>query len=155
MPFEVQVPFEKRFVCAKPLEAVFDYLANVRIHVAECFPGLEKIEQTDGDCYRWTFQKFGHSGYEFQLQLTNRFELARPNAIRAIPQPASGTCRFDGGWTLESQGDDSTEVFFQVRFALELPLPRLMRAVAAPVVQREITKLFDRYTLRVAKALES
>ena len=150
MAVRITVPYEKLFLSPLSLEATYQYFSNFEKSIPGNFPGLEVFEPQGNETYRWVFEKVGHSGYELQIQLITRFEKHPHSRINAVSVAAPGASGFKGGWAFQSQGE-KTQVTFQAQFEIELPIPSLLKSMAAPLAQRELTKLFDRYIARVEK----
>lgn len=150
MAVRVEVPYRRSFVLNKNPQEVFDYLWDVRRSVPENFPGLEHFDEVQKNTYRWSFEKIGYSGYEFGIRLVTAFSSTDSNKIEVRPVAESGASDFTGSWSLSPSGG-GTEIVFDAKFVVELPIPFFVKAVAVPLAQSEIKKLFDRYVDRVAK----
>lgn len=151
MAIVVDVPYRRTFEVNTSPDKALAYLKDVGTSVPECFPGLEHFEETAPDTYRWLFEKVGYSSYEFQIRLVTTFS-AGPNKLEAHPVAEAGASQFRGTWTFVPSGT-GTSITFEVQFKVELPMPFFVKAVAGPIAQTELKKLFDRYVDRVAKNL--
>ncbi len=150
MAVRVEVPYEKAILCKHPLKETFDYFANVEKSVPANFPGVEAFESLGKDTYRWVFESVGYKGYELQIKLVTRFTKTPDESIEVTPVSEPGTSLFTGSWRFTPEGAN-TRMTFKAKFEIELPVPGFLKAVAAPLAQSELTKLFDRYIARVEK----
>jgi carbon monoxide dehydrogenase subunit G len=152
MAIHVVVPYQKTFPSSQNLEKTFAYFADVEKAVPGNFPGVESFESVGPETFRWIFEKLGYSGYEVQIQLITRFAKTAPHRVEAIAVPQAGLCLFNGSWSFEAKGT-GTQVQFQAKFEIDLPIPGFLKGMATPLATKELTKLFDRYTERVEKNL--
>ena len=152
MPIKVDVRYSKIIDCGMSATETFAYLSDLERAVPTNFPGIERFEPLDNRGYRWTFEKIAHSGYEMQIKLVTRFAIKTPNRIEMESLPEPGASTISGFWQVDSHNNKS-KVQFDVDLMMELPLPFFVKGMAAPIVQKELTKLFDRYLSNVAKAL--
>lgn len=153
MPIKIDVRYSKIQECGNiHANVAYDYLSDFERSVPACFPGIEKFESLGNGGYRWVFEKIAHSGYEMQIKLVTRLTLKKPHRIEMEPLPEPGSSTIKGFWEVDSH-HDKARVKFDADLVMELPLPFFVKAMAAPIVQKELTKLFDRYLSNVAKAL--
>ncbi len=150
MAVVVKVPYEKSFLSAHPPEKAFDYFADLEKSIPGNFPGVEAFEPKGPDTFKWVFEKVGYSGYELQIKLTTKFNKTRPTRIDVTPVAEPGGASFTGGWTFAPEGS-GTRIGFKAQFEIELPVPGFLKGMAAPLAQKELVKLFDRYIARVEK----
>lgn len=148
MAIQVTVPYNKTFSSPKSLEDTFAYLANFEQSVPDNFPGLEKFEKDGSGRYNWQFHKIGHAGYEFTVKFLTECAAKAPKLVEIKSIKTPGYADFNGKWELAS-GFDGAQVNFTASFGLELPVPGFMKAVAAPLAEKEFLKFFDRYIHRV------
>ncbi len=155
MALKIEIPYSTSILSPKDLKATYAYFANFENSVGTNFPGLEVFKSQGGDKYDWQFQKVEQSGYGIQIKFATQFQKEAEKAIRVEPI-ASGeaTASLKGSWEFESAGD-KTKVNFKATFTLELPLPFFLKSVAGPFAQKEISKLFERYTSNVSKAISA
>lgn len=153
MAVQIEVEFSKTFASPRSASSTYDYFANLENAVRNNFVGLASFQKVSGDTYRWEFESVKHSGYEFQVCFTTRFENSADH-IKIHPVSAKGESQMRGAWTVKTAGDKS-QVHFHVNLTLELPLPFFAKGIAQPIVQKEIAKLFDRYVHNVENALST
>ena len=149
MPVTVEFNYSKCISSAKTLEETFNYLANWHCAIPNNFPGLESFDKVDAAVYRWQFQKLQYASQAIQLQFVTRFEVHKPDRVEM--RSVQGN-RVNGKWRVVGRGQRS-EVQFEIHLTIELALPFLFKAMAAPIAQKELTKLFDHYLTNVEKTL--
>lgn len=150
MALRVEVPYHRVFTSKHSPQEAYDYFSDLEKSVPENFPGVEGFETVSEDTFRWVFEKVGYSGYEVQIKLITRFIKTAPTRIEVTPIAEPGACLFSGSWDFKPQGA-GTQIDFNVKFVMDLPIPSFLRAMAVPLAQKEMTKLFDRYIDRVQK----
>jgi len=153
MAVKVEVNYCNSVLCDLSVPETFAYLADAEKSVPPNFPGLENFTKSGTDLYHWEFEKVGQGGYDIQIHLATRIIPKAPDQIQ-LSSIAGGKSNgmLQGHWRLGTKGE-KTEATFDIKLDLELPLPFFLKAVAAPVAQKELTKLFDRYLTNVGKAL--
>lgn len=152
MALKIDVPYRKSFESAKNREETFKFLADVEKAIPPNFPGLESFTRQDGSTFHWKFQKVEYSSYKFQIQVLTRIETVGSETIRMVSVPKEGFSSLKGEWHVEEKGKGSL-VTFAIDLQTELPVPFFLKAMAAPITQKEIGKIFDRYLANVGKAL--
>lgn len=152
MAVQIEIPYEHSFSSAKSPAETFAYLSDLDKSVAKTFPGLESFTSCGPQQHEWAFEKVGYSGYEFQIRLKTRAEIQAPSHITFHPVGGKGLASLHGGWQLSPEGK-GTRVGFKATLSLELPVPGFLKAMARPLAEKEISKLFDRYIQRVEKTL--
>ena len=145
-----EVPYKKVFQSKHGISEVYAYFADVEKSVPGNFPGVEGFESTGPDTFRWVFEKVGYSGYELQIKLVTNFTKTPESRIDVTPIAEPGACLFTGGWEFAPSGS-GTQITFNVKFEIELPVPGFLKGMAVPLAQKEMVKLFDRYIARVEK----
>lgn len=150
MAATVEIRFEKQFTSQKSPADTLAYLSDLKTAIPQNFPGLESFEERAPGVYHWAFEKIRHSGYEFQVRLTTAKHVGeRTLDLSSVPDPKSSP--IEASWRVSE--DQPTRVHFKANLKVDLPIPSLLRAVAAPLAQRELSKFFDRYTENVQKTL--
>ncbi len=150
MAVKVEVPFHKVFTSKHSPAETYAYFADVEKSVPGNFPGVEGFDSVGPDTFRWIFETVGYSGYELQIKLVTRFKKTPETRIDVTPVAEPGACLFTGSWAFAPEGS-GTRVTFDVKFEIELPVPGFLKGMAAPLAQKELTKLFERYIGRVEK----
>jgi carbon monoxide dehydrogenase subunit G len=152
MAVKIDVPYRQSIASAKSPEETFRYLADFERAIPGNFPGLETFTKQGEATYHWSFEKVKYNNYEFHIQVVTRFEMGPGHTIKLVSVPKPGHSSLTGSWNVEPQGSGS-RITFTVDLQTELPIPFLLKAVAAPITQKELGKVFDRYLANVGKAL--
>lgn len=154
MAVKIDVSYSQKVIATCDLKTAFDYCADPEKSVPPNFPGLEAFERVEAEVYRWVFKKLSYSGMDLQIKLVTKYHASEPAKITLSPVQSPGTTpgRFTGEWNFKEEKDE-THLTFAVKLETELPIPFFLKSVAAPIAQKEIAKLFDRYLANVAKAL--
>jgi len=153
----VDIPFSKKFHVPAPRERVFAYFADLPSAIPGTFPGIAKFEKTSADVYLWEFEPVAHGAHVLAVRFATRYSLVPPVSITLVPAPIPNgkeTARLTGSWRFEEAGGE-TAVAFESLLQIDLPVPALMRALVAPLAQRELGRLFARYTDKAATAARS
>jgi hypothetical protein len=154
MAAKVEVPYKHRWECPRDIDTTFRYFADFNTAVPQNFPGIDKFEEIRPGVFLWTFQQIGYGGYELNIKLATKFDLEAPGEIRITPVAEPNASRLQGSWRFTAQGP-KTIIDFNFTLEIELPIPSFLKKMADPVVNKEITKLFERYVADVAKHLSA
>lgn len=154
MPITVDIQYRRSEKSGRDAKSTLDYLKNIETAIPDNFPGLEALEQVQPEVYRWKFEKISYGGHDLTLSFVTRFRIEEVNRITmdSLADPSSSKVR--GHWTVSSANGQVT-ITFELHLEIQLPLPFFLKSVATPIAQKEITKLFDRYLINVAKTLSS
>lgn len=150
MAVKVEVSYSKTLSGNKPLADSLQYFSKLDVSIPENFLGLETFRPVKDNVYDWAFEKFSYGGYDFQIQFQTQFKFAGNN-VEIIPYNAKGT-ELHGRWEF-SESNGGTTLKFSARFVTELGIPFFLKSMATSLVQKELTRLFDRYSDNVAKVL--
>ncbi len=151
MAIQVEIPFKKSITLSLPLEKVKTFLSDYGNTIPKTFPDLEAFQEVRKEVYEWRFQKIQYGSKTIQVSFTTRFAW-KGDTLEMIPEPDSGVYSLTASWTLSESGNH-TEATFTAKLKGELPVPALFKAVAVPVVEREIGNTFGQYLTNVEKAL--
>jgi len=152
MAAKVKVEFSKQWMSSKDAAATFAYLSDLKTAIPTHFQGLASFSETKPGIFRWEFETLRHSGYEFQIKLLTEKALSEPFKLQLLNVPQVGNAGINASWQVVPEGQGS-QVRFQVTLEVELPIPSILKGVAAPLVQRELSKFFDKYASHVEKTL--
>ncbi len=152
MAVKVDVHYSGTAQSLRDPKTTFAYCADLETALTRHFPGLERFAKVADQTYHWIFETIKYGGYEFQIKVATRFQLHPDRSITMVSVPEPGFSTLKGEWTFTPQGN-GTQISFTVVMQTELPLPSLVRAMAAPIAQKELSKVFERYLADVGKAL--
>ena len=151
MAVRIEVTYSKQLSGPKKFDEALKYFLNVEQSIPSNFPGLQSFKPLGSDVYEWAFEKISYSGYDFQIQFQTKFIFSK-TAADIVPHNSKGT-ELSGRWEFSEGTGGGTNLNFKAAFATELSIPSLFKSMATGLLQKEITKLFDRYSDNVAKVL--
>lgn len=156
MAITVAVSLSKSFEVACDAKKAFDFLVDVPGTTA-IYPKLDKLVNIEGQTYRWEMAKIGAAGLSFQTIYTVKY--TNDGASKINWEPAAGAKddngKISGGWVIKSAGDKKCTITFSTDAALDLPVPRLMKAVVEPVVKSEFDSQVSEFIGNIKKKLEA
>lgn len=144
MAFEVVLEVtEQRSVACAP-EQVFALLEDVPRSISH-FPDLEELAR-EQDGYRWTMKRAGvHPKVAIQTIYACRYVAdAATLTVTWTPIAGVGNAVVQGAWTIAAAGSGAT-LTLRNELRLRLELPRLVRAVAQPLAQKENARVIQGY----------
>jgi carbon monoxide dehydrogenase subunit G len=151
MAVQIEVPFTKSVsVSRKPAE-VLAFLKQPSTNIPTHFPGIDSLEKVGPELYDWHFRKLEYGGHSLTPKLLTKFE-DKTDGIDILAQKKAGYSELAGYWRVLPEGAGS-KIEFNIKLTMELPIPFFMKGMATPVVQRELSKLFQRYLENVGKTL--
>ncbi len=151
MAVVVEVPFSQSVKVAKKPADVLAFLKDPKTNIPAHFPGIDELVETHANTYDWNFHKIEYGGYSLTPRLLTKFE-EKPDTISIVPQKKAGYSELAGHWRVLPEGAGS-KIEFSIKLTMELPIPFFMKGMATPVVQKELSKLFQRYLENVGKTL--
>lgn len=151
MAFNVEIQCQSSFVSPCDLDKTMERLSNYEMSIGNNFQDLEAFSKEGDGIYLWTFPKLNYGGNQLQIQFRTQFQKHLPDIIKMIPVPSKTKANLSGQWKLTSL-KEGTRVDFEATLVGELPLPSLMKSLVAPLAQKEVKKIFDRYIENVAKS---
>lgn len=155
MAFIVDFEIERVFEAPCGFDPVFDVLADVPASIAH-FPKVAALEDEGDGVYRLEMQKIGFDKYSIQTIYTSKYVNDRDKGTVKWT-PAKGdtdNAVVRGKWAIKPLDDSRTRVTFSTKGDLEIPLPKLLKMVLAPIVRAEFTGLIDQYIANLNKTFE-
>jgi hypothetical protein len=99
-------------------------------------------------------QEIGMSGFSHQVVYACRYESDEARGtIEWAPVEREGNSEVSGSWQMAPEGD-GTRLTFEARGELSIPVPWLLRSVAAPFVEKEFNQQIDTYLRNVTRVLD-
>lgn len=155
MAITVAVSLNKSFDVACDAKKAFDFLVDVPA-TTSIYPKLDKLVHIEGQTYRWEMAKIGAAGLTFQTMYSVKYTNDGSGKINW--EPVAGgkneNAQISGGWVIKSAGDKKCSIAFTTEAALDLPVPRLMKAVVEPVVKAEFEGQVNEFIGNIKKKLE-
>lgn len=148
----VTVEFKQGFRVPASPAAVFDLLADVPRSVGH-FPELKQLVPLGEGAYRWEMKPLGAAGISHQVIYASRYVAdAASRSVIWTPVKKVGNGQIEGRWLYKADRA-GTAIDFATVGELEVPVPLLLRAVAAPFVQGEFRRQVQRYLDNIRAAL--
>lgn len=123
---------------------VFKVLSDVPTS-ASFYPGVDQVVDEGNAIYRWEMAPIGISHIQLQTVYASKyFSDAKTLSIEWVPIKDEGNAQVAGSWSI-TKNKKSTTLLLQVRAAVDVPLPALMKPVIEPLVELEFERLTERY----------
>ena len=135
-----------------PLDKVFEFVSDV-MKSSECQPGVEKVEEIGERVYRWTQKEKEYGPIKFQVLYALRYETNEKDRI-SWKSTGEGNTEVEGNVTLRAVDDGTTEVTINNALTTDAPVPRLMKAMAKPIANKELESTVNKYLGNLKKAIE-
>lgn len=153
MAFALEINYQKQIRTQKNRDATFAFLTDFDESIGKTFPGLKTFRQVAPLTYRWVFEKITYAAYEIEINLHTKFLIEPLTRVYVISTAEKGMSFLEAEWLFPSNDFEQGEISFRATLKGEMPFPSLLRSVVAPLIQKELTKLFDQYVLHVEEAL--
>ena len=130
-------------VKAKATE-VFEVLSDVPTSASH-FPKVDKLTDLGGGAYRWEMEKIGIASINLQTIYASKYTSNKAKGtVTWTPVKGEGNALVSGSWKI-TDNKKSTHIELEIQGELTLPLPGLMKMVAAPVAEAEFEKMVEQY----------
>lgn len=140
IPIELGFEFEVK----ASAKEVFSVLSDVPVSASH-YPHVEQLVDLGGGAYRWEMENIGVGALNLQTVYASKYVSNKAKGtVVWTPVKGEGNARVSGSWTITAN-KKSTHIVLQVEAELSLPLPALMKMVAAPLVEVEFERMTERY----------
>lgn len=155
MAFTVDFEIERTFEAPCGFDAVFNVLADVPESISH-FPKVESLEDKGDGVYRLATQKIGFDKYHLQTVYTSKYVNDRDKgSVKWTPAKGeTDNAAVRGSWAIKPIDETKTRIAFKTKGELEIPLPKLLKMVLAPVVKAEFTGMIEEYIANLNKTFE-
>jgi uncharacterized membrane protein len=143
---------QKTFRINAPLANVYEFFITPA-KMAPAFSDLERHEVIDEKTVRWVYKKKKEKGITFQPDCTTRYSGNGTDQVQWAPG-GSGNLRSSGMARLKSLGDAVSEVEYEERSEVDLPIPSLLAKIFRPIVAKELQNTIFSYLDRAKSILE-
>lgn len=152
MTIKVEVELGYAFEVHGQASEVFDVLSNVP-ESASYYPQVQKLSDLGDNTYRWDMLPIGIGALQMQTVYASKYVSDRDQGtVQWTPVDGVGNARVSGSWKITPH-QHSTQVVLMVQGAMTLPLPTLMKMVAAPMVEAEFERLTEQYIHNLTQRL--
>ena len=150
MAVSVHIDLGYEFQVKAPFDEVFRVLSDVP-ESASHFPKVDRITDLGDGVYRWEMHKIGTAQVNIQTVYASKYVSDKAKGtVTWSPVPGIGNAQVSGSWKIvRGQG---TKCALNVVGTMELPLPGLMKAIVAPIVEGEFERLADQYVANLIRA---
>jgi carbon monoxide dehydrogenase subunit G len=138
-------------VKAKPKDA-FALLSDVP-RSASHYPKVAQLVDLGKGAFRWEMEPVGSGPVHVQTVYASKYISNKTKGtIVWTPVEDEGNALVGGSWTITDH-KSFTRLVLEVNAEVHLPLPALMKAVAAPIVESEFEHMTEQYIDNITEAL--
>jgi carbon monoxide dehydrogenase subunit G len=136
--------YRDEFRFAEPPHRVWPVLADVSRHAA-MLDGVESAV-ANGDRWRWILRPGGVLGLAARSATTVRYELTPRKRLRfvASAEQPGDNARGEGQFHLQSDAN-GTRLGLELRFEVEIVLPRLLAPVGSRILDEQIRRMANAF----------
>lgn len=146
----VTIDLGYEFAVKADYNTVFDTLSDVPAS-ASYFPQVDQLVDLGKNTYRWEMAKIGIAKINLQTIYASKYVANKAKGtVVWTPVEGEGNALVSGNWKITDK-KNATHLVLHIQGELTLPLPGLMKAVVAPVVEGEFEKLVERYIDNLTK----
>jgi carbon monoxide dehydrogenase subunit G len=150
MAITVSIDLGYEFAVKADYNTVFDTLSDVPTS-ASYFPKVEQLVDLGKNTYRWEMAKIGVAKANLQTIYASKYVANKAKGtVVWTPVEGEGNAMVSGNWKITDK-KNATHLVLHIQGELTLPLPGLMKAVVAPVVEGEFEKLVEQYIDNLTK----
>lgn len=144
MSIKIEVDIKRSKAIHTAADEAFTRIRTVE-EMASCFPALDQLDKVDEQTYGWVLHKIGNDAYKHRVEYTSRWQW-HPEDRKITWEPIKGKGNTQiSGFCHVLERDQGSEVIFTVQAVLHLPLPRLAKAIAKPIVKKKFEGVIDTY----------
>jgi hypothetical protein len=117
------------------------------------FPALRRLVELGPDTYRWELEPLGTAVYKVPITFATRFSVdLAARRVTWQPVPEVGNARLAGALAFAAAAA-GTRFSLRVEGRIILPLPFVLKPVAAPVVASEFERLVEGFAANILRAV--
>lgn len=140
----VDIDIAYEFNVKAPAKDVFAVLSDVPTSASH-YPQVHRLVDLGQGTYRWEMEKIGVGQFTLQTVYTSQYTSSKAKGTVAWkPVPDGGNARVSGNWKISSH-KTSTHVVLEVTASVDLPIPPVMKLMAAPLLEAEFERLTEIY----------
>lgn len=150
MAVTVEINLGYEFDVKAKASEVFEVLSDVPTSASH-FPKVDKLTDLGGGTYRWEMEKIGIASINLQTIYASKYTSNKAKGTVTWTQvKGEGNALVSGSWKI-TDNKKSTHIELEIQGELTLPLPGLMKMVAAPVAESEFEKMVEQYIDNLTK----
>ncbi|CAM8647013.1 SRPBCC_2 domain containing protein [Comamonadaceae bacterium] len=144
MAITVEINLGYEFDVKAKASEVFAVLSDVPTSASH-FPKVDQLVDLGDNTYRWEMEKIGIASITLQTVYASKYTSNKAKGtVNWTPVKGEGNALVAGSWKI-TDNKKSTNVVLEIQGELTLPLPGLMKMVAAPVAEAEFEKMVEQY----------
>ena len=144
MAITVEINLGYEFDVKAKASEVFAVLSDVTTSASH-FPKVDQLVDLGDNTYRWEMEKIGIASITLQTVYASKYTSNKAKGtVNWTPVKGEGNALVAGSWKI-TDNKKSTNVVLEIQGELTLPLPGLMKMVAAPVAEAEFEKMVEQY----------
>ena len=144
MAITVEINLGYEFDVKAKASEVFAVLSDVPTSASH-FPKVDQLVDLGGGAYRWEMEKIGIASINLQTVYASKYTSNKAKGtVSWTPVQGDGNALVAGSWKI-TDNKKSTNIVLEIQGELTLPLPGLMKMVAAPVAEAEFEKMVEQY----------
>lgn len=144
---DLEVTFDETLEIEAPVEKVYDLVSDYK-RSAKLVPGVKKFTHVKGEVYRWEHHPVGAKGFAIAAKYDTEFSSKKNKEVRWRSIEGSGNTDVDGVFNLK-KGGGGTTLSLSLRLTAHLPIPRLARFIAQPILEAQTRKVMGEYLERL------
>ena len=153
MSIKIEVDIKRSKVIRTPADEAFRRIRTVE-EMASYFPNLDQLDKVDEQTYGWVLHKIGNEAYKHRVEYTSCWQWHHEDRkITWEPIKGKGNAQISG-FCHVLELDQGSEVIFTVQAVLHIPLPRLVKSIAKPIVKNKFEGVIDTYIDNVIAEME-
>jgi carbon monoxide dehydrogenase subunit G len=123
---------------------VFAVLSDVPTSASH-YPQVDKLVDLGKGVYRWEMEKIGVGQFTLQTVYTAQYVSNKAKGtVFWTPVKGEGNAQVAGSWKI-NDNKTSTNIVLKVQVSVDLPIPQMMKMVAAPLLEAEFERLTEIY----------
>ena len=148
----IEIGIEVEFQTAADRATTWAFLCDTPKTVG-LYPKLKHLESLGNDQWQWELQPLGGGGFSHQIvyAVTYHFDEAA-GLITWEPLPGRGNSSIDGSFRLHDQ-DSGMRVTLSVSGLLDVPVPRMLRSMARPYVEKEFSSQVNTFARTLSREI--
>lgn len=144
MTVKVNIDLQRKFIVAEEIDTVFSLLSNVPASAAH-FPKVHALTPLSENSFRWDMEKVALGMYSIQTSYACQY-VSDSDAKTVVwtPIKGEGNAIVSGKWKL-SELETGTNIIFETKAELTLPVSGLLKLAVSPLVKFEFSGMVDTY----------
>jgi carbon monoxide dehydrogenase subunit G len=144
MTIKVSIDLTRKFIINTDISTLFSLLSDVPAS-AGLFPKVQVLTPLTDSTFRWEMEKVNSGGYSIQTIYACQY-VSDSDAKTVVWTPIKGEGNGIVSGKVElTELETGTNVLLTTKAELTLPIPRLLKLAANPIVKLEFSGMVDTY----------